>query len=81
MVLPMLPQLLEQPAHLDAGPRIEAAGRLVEQQHLRLVQQHAGQAEALRHAARQARHQGVALVAEIDQLEHLIALAPPFRAR
>ena len=46
-----LAQLLEQPAHLDAGPRVEAAGRLVEQQHLRLVQQHAGQAEPLRHAA------------------------------
>ena len=72
-------QLLEQAAHLDAGPRVEAAGRLVEQQHLRLVQQHAGQAEPLRHAARQARDQGVALVAEVDQLEHLLAdlLAAP----
>ena len=66
-------QLLEQLAHLDAGPRVEAAGRLVEQQHLRVVQQHAGQAEPLRHAARQARDQGVALVAEVDQLEHLVA--------
>ena len=74
-----LPQLLEQFAHLDAGPRVEAAGRLVEQQHLRLVQQHAGQAEPLRHAARQARDQGVALVAEVDQLEHLLALLAPVR--
>ena len=79
IVLPIAAQLLEQGAHLDAGARVEAAGRLVEQQHLRFVQQHAGQAEALRHAAREARDQGVALVAEVDELEHLVAdlLAAP----
>src|SRR5262249_4129882 len=73
-------QLFEEAAHLDAGARIEAAGRLVEQEHLWLVQQHTRQAQTLCHAARQARHQGVALVAEIDQIEHLIALAPPLRS-
>ena len=67
IVLLILPEFLEQFAHLDAGARVEAAGRLVEQQHLRVVQQHAGQAEPLRHAARQARDQGVALVAEVDR--------------
>ena len=46
-------QFLEQLADLDAGPRVQAAGRLVQQQHLRIVQQHAGQAQPLLHAARQ----------------------------
>ena len=71
-------QLLDQAAH-SMRARIEAAGRLVEQQHLRLVQEDAGQAEPLRHAARQAGDQGVALVAEIDQVEHLLAFLAAFR--
>ena len=65
-------QPLEQAANLDPCPRIESAGRLVEQQHLRIVQQHAGQAQPLRHAARQAGDEGVALVAQFDQFQHLV---------
>jgi len=75
----MLAQLFQKAAHLDAGARVQAAGRLVQEQHLRLVQEHAGQAQALRHAARQARHQGVALVAQVHQVEHLVALLAPLR--
>ena len=56
---------------------IEPAGRLVEQQHLRIVQQHAGQAEPLRHAAGKARGQRVALVVQVDQVEHFVADLPP----
>ena len=67
------PQLFEEFAHLDAGAGVEAAGRLVQQQHLRFVEEHAGQAQPLRHAARQARDQGIALVVEIDEFEHFIA--------
>ena len=37
------------------------------------MQQHARQTEPLCHAARKARHQRVALVAEIDEFERLIA--------
>ena len=81
IVLFILPELLDEFAHLDAGPRVEAAGRLVEQQHLRLVQQHAGQAEALRHAAAEARHQRVALVAQVHVVEHLLDLLAAVRAR
>ena len=38
------------------------------------------QAETLRHAARQARHQGVALVAEVDQVEDPLAFLAAFPA-
>ena len=62
-------QPLEQPAHLDPSPGIQAAGGLIEQQDLRIVQEHAGQTESLRHAAGQARHQFVPFEGEIDQFE------------
>ena len=41
------------------------------------MQQRAGQAQALGHAAREAGHQGVALVGQVDQLEHFLADLPP----
>ena len=44
-------ELLEQLADLDAGARVEARCGLVHQQHLRIVQQHASDAQALLHAA------------------------------
>src|SRR5262245_4517152 len=47
-------KLLEQTANFDASSRVEAAGWLVQQQYLRIVQQDAGQTQALGHAARQA---------------------------
>ena len=73
-------ELFEQLANFDPRPRVQAAGRFVEQQHLRIVQQHAGQAEALVHAAREAGGQRVALVAQLDQLEHLVAFLAARRA-
>ena len=45
--------------------------RLVEQQHLRVVDEGVGQAQALLHAARQRLDVGVALVGEVDQLEQV----------
>ena len=66
-------------AHLDAGAGVKAAGRFVKQEHLGFVQENAGQTEPLGHAARKACDQGIALVTEIDQLQHLIALFSPFR--
>ena len=38
---------------LDAGARVKTASGFVEQQHRRIVDQHAGEAEPLRHAARE----------------------------
>ncbi len=43
------------------------------------MQQGAGQAEPLRHAPREAGHQRVALVGQVDQLEDLLADLPPRR--
>ena len=53
IVLPSDAQLAEELAQLDPGARIEARGRLVEQQDLRVVDEGVGQAEPLLHAARQ----------------------------
>ena len=73
-----LAELLEQAADLDPRARVQAAGRLVEDQHLGVVQEHAGQAQPLRHAAGKAGDEGLALVAQVDQVEHLVAdLLPP----
>ena len=54
-------QLAEQLAQLDPGARVEARGRLVEQQHLRIVDERVGQAQPLLHAAREGLDVGVAL--------------------
>jgi hypothetical protein len=56
-------QLFEQSANFDPRPRVQAAGRFIEQQHLRVVQQHPRQAQPLRHAARQTGDERLALVA------------------
>ena len=42
MALPCAGQHLEQLAQLDAGPRVEAGGRLVHDEHRRVVDQGAG---------------------------------------
>ena len=55
--------------------------RLVEQQHLRLVQQHAGQAQPLRLPAAERVGVGVALEIEIDEVELFVADLPPLRRR
>src|SRR3954468_24037232 len=44
------------------------------------MQENTGQAEALRHAAREAGNECLALVAELDQVEHFIAYLPTFGA-
>ncbi len=67
-----LAQPPQQVAHLDTGSRIEAAERFVQQQHLRIVQQHAGQSQPLRLAARQRVGIRVALEVQVDDLQHLV---------
>ena len=69
-------QLAEQLPQLDAGARVEAGRGLVEQQHLGVVDERVGEAEPLLHAARQALDVGVALVAEVDEVEE-VADHPP----
>ncbi len=54
------------------SPRVEAAGRFVEQQQLRIVQQNAGQAQPLLHAPRQVVDQRVDLVRQIGEGQHVV---------
>ena len=61
----------ELPQPVDALG-VEAVGRLVEDQHLGVAEQGAGQAEALAHPEREALDPAVAGVAEADLVEHLV---------
>ena len=70
-------QLLEDVHDLDAGARVEVAGRLVRQQDRRLVDQRARDRDALLLAARQLVRVVVHALAEADDLEHFLrALVP-----
>ena len=74
--LSLLAKPPEHRPHFDAGPRIEAAEWFIQQQHLRLVQEHAGKAQALRLAARESVGVSVAFEIEIDQFELFVADLP-----
>ena len=67
----LLVQALEDPHHFDAGPRVEVPGRLVREQDRRVVDQRAGDRDALLLSARQLVRMVVGPVAEPDQIEHL----------
>ena len=71
------PELAEELAQLDPGPRIEAGRRLVEEQDLRVVDERVGEAQPLLHAPREALDVRVALVAEIDEVEEVADHPPP----
>ena len=71
IVLPIRAQFFEQRLHFQPGPRVEAAGGFVEDQHGRIVDQRLGQAEPLLHAAREAVDEVVALVRQVEQLQHV----------
>ncbi len=64
-------ELAEQLAKLDARPWVEARSRLIEQEHLGVVDERVGEAQPLLHAAGEAQDVGVALVREVDQLEEV----------
>ena len=62
---------LSSALHFEAGAGVEAAGGFVEDQHGRVVDERLGQAEPLLHAAGEAVDEVVALVGEVEQLEHV----------
>ncbi len=72
-------QRLQLDLHLFAQLQVERAERLVEQQHLRLVDQRARQRHALALAARELRRPPVADAGQLDQLEQFVG-APCARA-
>src|SRR5205823_6568850 len=70
-------QLGEEAAHLDAGAGVQAAGGLVEQEDLGVVDEHAGDAQALLHAAGEGVNEGGFFFGEVGELEDLVDdLAP-----
>ena len=68
------PQLVDA-AHLlpddQAAHRIQPRGRLVEEEHVRLVHQRRGEVEPTLHAARVALDEAVRRVDQVDELEQL----------
>ena len=72
--------LLEEVADLAPADRIHAVGRLVEEQHLRIVDERRREAQPLRHALGELLHADVRPFREPDALEQL-RRAPPQRGR
>ena len=67
-------EVLHQLVNLQARLRIEAGRRLVEEQHLRIVEEREGQRQALLLAAGKLRIQRLALFPELQALEELAAV-------
>ena len=76
-----LPDVEQELLHGEPGLRVERAERLVHQQRARVHDQDAGDADALAHAARQLRRQGIGERLEPDQLHHVAGLVLVGRAR
>src|SRR5438094_6990969 len=70
-------QLLKDAHHLDAGARVEVAGRLVGEQQRRVVHQRAGDGDALLLPTRELIRMVIDAIAEADGLERLRRALPP----
>ena len=77
IVLPMRAELLEEGLDLDPRTGVQAAGRLVEDQHGRVVDQRLRQAQPLLHAPRQPVDEGVALAGQVQQFHDVVQDLPP----
>ena len=76
-VLPFLLQPLDDLAHLHAAQRVQAAGRLVEDQQVRVVDQGLGQSHPLLHALGIGLDGALAGGFQLDELQQLVN--PPVR--
>ena len=70
--LPGAVEVLEDPPEVDARLRVDAGGRLVEEQHLRLVHERAGHHQPLREAAGEVEDHRVGALGERELLEQLV---------
>ena len=68
---PGLGEVAHQRAHLPDAARVEAVGRLVQDQQLRLLEQRRGDREPLLHAQRVRLHPVLRPVPQADQFQHL----------
>jgi len=74
-------QAAEQVPHLDSGLRVQAVGRLVQQQHGGVVHQRARDADALLHAARKRVHKAVPHVLGLRDVQHVVDAVLAFLPR
>src|SRR3954468_9488232 len=70
--LPGAVEVREDPPEIDPGLRVDAGGRLVEEQHLRRVHQRAGQHQPLRETTREAEDHRVGPLGERELLEQVV---------
>ena len=75
------PELAQEFAQLDASARVQAGGRLVEEQDLRVVDQGVRQAQPLLHAARERLDVVVAAIGEVDELQEVADRPASLRGR
>lgn len=64
-------EFLEDGHHFDAGSGVESAGGFVEEEELGVVDEDAGEAESLLHAAAEGADEGSLFVGESDKFEHV----------
>ena len=75
IVLPLPLQVGQVAANLRAGQRIEAVGRLVEDEQLRVVQHRLGQAQPLEHALGIGPHGILGPLGQADLFQQLARVA------
>jgi hypothetical protein len=78
--LPLLLELLHHAADLAAADRVHAVGRLVEEDHVGVVQQRLGDPQPLLHALGVGADLGVPPPLQADHLQHLLAAGLPLPA-
>ena len=75
-VVPAGDQVLDHRPQLGAALRVEPGGRLVEEEHRRLVHERRGEVEPPAHAAGVRADEAVARVREVEPLEQLVGARP-----
>ena len=74
-VVPSRDELAQQVPEVVAATRVEAGGRLVEEEHLGVADEARREVEAPAHAAREGLHEVGGLVGEVELLEQLVGAA------
>ena len=73
-------ELAQDIHHFDTGSGVQAAGRFIQEEEVRVMDEDSGQAQALLHTAAEVSGQVVALLGEADQLEDFLNFFGPMRA-
>ncbi len=68
----LLLDVLDPERHVVGLVRVETGGRLVEQHQLRLGRKRAAKLDHLAHAIGQSGHEAVAIVCEVEQVDHAL---------